>query len=57
MFLGFYSSTAEPMSHVTLSLVLYPAAHDLEHVGLTNDFLINIEDDLAVTYNDRWVGA
>jgi hypothetical protein len=31
----------------------FPAAHDLEHVGLTNDFLINVEDDLAVTYNDR----
>jgi len=29
--------------------------HDLDHVGRTNNFLIDNEDDLAVRYNDRSV--
>lgn len=36
-------------------MACYTAAvvHDFEHGGLTNDFLVNSLDDLAVLYNDR----
>lgn len=27
--------------------------HDYEHLGRTNDFLVNSGDSLALTYNDR----
>lgn len=40
-------------------MACYSAAvmHDFEHGGLTNDFLVNSLDSLAVLYNDRrWVG-
>lgn len=40
-----------------LLLMLMPQmAHDVGHVGRTNDFLIASESDLAVHYNDK-VGA
>lgn len=36
-------------------MACYTAAvmHDFEHGGLTNDFLVNSLDSLAVLYNDR----
>lgn len=36
-------------------MACYSAAvmHDFEHGGLTNDFLVNSLDNLAVRYNDR----
>ena len=27
--------------------------HDYEHVGRTNDFLVAVEDRLALLYNDK----
>jgi hypothetical protein len=39
-------------------MACYTAAvmHDFEHGGLTNDFLVNSLDSLAVLYNDRRCG-
>ena len=34
-------------------MVLSQVVHDFEHGGLTNDFLVNSLDVLAVRYNDR----
>lgn len=36
-----------------LSCILAAAAHDLGHIGVTNDFLIQSEDDLATLYSDK----
>lgn len=40
-------------SFTHLACILAAAAHDVEHLGLTNDFLVASQDDLAVLYNDR----
>lgn len=34
-------------------MLLLQVVHDFEHGGLTNDFLVNSLDNLAVRYNDR----
>jgi hypothetical protein len=39
----------------TLALVLGAFCHDLEHPGLTNVYLMNTSDELAVRYNDSSV--
>jgi cAMP-specific phosphodiesterase 4 len=36
-----------------LAIILATAAHDLQHKGLTNDYLITTEDELAILYSDR----
>lgn len=37
------------------SLIISSAAHDVGHPGLTNRFLVNKRDEIALTYNDRSV--
>merc|ERR1719464_134848 len=39
----------------SLTLVLSAVIHDMGHDGHSNNFHINMQDDLAVTYNDRSV--
>ncbi len=40
-----------------LGCYLAATIHDYEHVGNTNDFLVNSHNKLALRYNDRWVRA
>lgn len=49
----------EPHVVVALCLMCQQIGHDIEHVGLTNDYLINTDDTLAIIYSDRspMVGA
>ena len=47
---GLIPGYVDPLTH--LACLLAAIVHDYEHRGLTNDFLINSGDDLAVTYND-----
>lgn len=42
---------ADPLTH--LAAYLAAIVHDYEHVGRTNDYLINSGDALALRYNDR----
>ncbi len=35
------------------NLVVAAVIHDLEHPGVTNNFLIQIRSELALTYNDK----
>lgn len=37
------------------SLLLAAVGHDIAHPGLTNDFIMNAGDDMALTYNDSSV--
>ncbi|KAJ9515811.1 hypothetical protein QJQ45_008651 [Haematococcus lacustris] len=48
---GMLPRYADPLTH--LACLLAAAVHDLEHVGLTNDFLNSSDHDLAIRYNDR----
>jgi hypothetical protein len=36
-----------------LAALLAAIMHDFEHMGLTNDFLVNCSSMLAIRYNDR----
>ncbi len=40
-------------SHMLLCCYLAAAVHDYEHQGLTNDYLVNTSDVLAIRYNDK----
>ena len=39
----------------TLASIIANLGHDIGHPGLTNRFLINNKDDLALEYNDNSV--
>ena len=38
-----------------MSLYLAAAAHDYQHPGLTNDYMVRTHHPLAMLYNDRSV--
>lgn len=48
---GLVPHYADPLTQ--LACYLAAATHDLEHVGLTNDFLIASNHELAIVYNDK----
>ncbi|KAJ9511901.1 hypothetical protein QJQ45_004504 [Haematococcus lacustris] len=48
---GLIPGYVDPLTHV--ACLLAAVVHDFEHVGRTNDFLINTGSDLAILYNDR----
>ncbi|KAK9805235.1 hypothetical protein WJX72_007972 [[Myrmecia] bisecta] len=37
----------------SLACYLAAAVHDFEHPGFTNEYLVKVEDDIAITYNDQ----
>lgn len=46
---GFVGSYVDPIRH--LGCYMAAASHDVEHEGVTNEFLINTESMLALRYN------
>ena len=54
-----YVVLTEPRTHVTqtekFSLMVAALAHDLDHPGVSNAFLVNTRDPLATVYNDSSV--
>ena len=50
---GHYDSPSGHYIWLTGVLLLLQAIHDYEHLGLTNDYLINTEHPLALRYNDK----
>ena len=54
-----YVVLTEPRTHVTqtekFSLMIAALAHDLDHPGVSNAFLVNTRDPLATVYNDSSV--
>ena len=48
---GLVPGYADPLS--LLACYLAAIVHDFEHVGLSNDFLVNSCDALALRYNDK----
>ncbi|GFH09543.1 3'5'-cyclic nucleotide phosphodiesterase [Haematococcus lacustris] len=48
---GLVPGYADPLT--LLACLLAGAAHDLQHSGLTNDFLVATEHPLALLYNDK----
>ena len=54
-----YAVLTEPRTHVTqtekFALMVAALAHDLDHPGVSNAFLVNTRDPLATVYNDSSV--
>ena len=54
-----YVVLTEPRTHITqtekFSLMVAALAHDLDHPGVSNAFLVNTRDPLATVYNDSSV--
>ena len=54
-----YVVLTEPRTHVTqvekFALMIAALAHDLDHPGVSNAFLVNTKDELATVYNDSSV--
>lgn len=48
---GLAPGYADPLTQ--MACLLAAVVHDFEHVGHTNDFLVNSQDLLALRYNDR----
>merc|ERR1712057_137343 len=52
---GIESSTCRHGHLERMASLLAAAVHDFEHLGVSNDFLVRIGDQRAMTYNDQHV--